>query len=78
MPRIIAILEKWLPRNKFDVFGKESLLKTSIPYYILTLLATIGFFIEKPNPYLFIAISYSLFPILDEIFSFDSRNPTSK
>ena len=78
MSSFIARLEKCLPRKKFDVFGKDSLLKTSIPYYILTLLPTIGLLIERPNPYIFIAISYSVFPILDEIFSFDSRNPTSK
>ena len=45
MQDLIARLEKCLPRNKFDVFGKDSLLKTSVPYYILTLLPTIGLLI---------------------------------
>lgn len=76
MSQVISWLEHWLPRKKIDIFGKDSLLKTSLPYYILTVLPAIGLFVDKPNPYLFIAISYSVFPLLDEIFSFDNRNPT--
>jgi alkane 1-monooxygenase len=75
--QLIQRLEQRLPRSKLDVFGRDSLLKTSIPYYILTLLPALGLFVERPNPYIFIAISYAAFPLLDELFSFDSRNPTS-
>jgi hypothetical protein len=37
-----------------------------------------GLFVDYPNPYIFIAITYAGFPLLDEIFSFDSRNPSAQ
>lgn len=73
---MIVILERWLPRKKLDIFGKDSLLKTSLPYYLLTVLPMLNLFNLSPNPYVFIAITYAVFPLLDEIFSLDERNPS--
>ena len=47
MMQIISQLEKILPRNKLDIFGKDSLLKTSLPYYTLTLLAAFNYLLAK-------------------------------
>jgi hypothetical protein len=30
------------------------------------------------NPYIFVAIIYAFFPLLDEIFSLDGRNPSNE
>jgi hypothetical protein len=40
------------------------------------LLTGLGLFSKAINPFIFISLVYSLFPILDEIFSLDTRNPT--
>jgi hypothetical protein len=50
-------------------------MKTSLPYYLLAILALAGLPFKLPNPFPFIAIVYAGFPILDEIFSLDERNP---
>ena len=62
---IIGELEKRLPRNKIDIFGKDSLLKTCLPYYILAIISASGFLLKNPNPFPYIALIYSIFPILD-------------
>lgn len=78
MSQLAYNLVKWLPNKKLDIFGKDSLLMTSIPYYILALTMGAGLLLEDPNPFLFIAIIYAVFPLLDEMFSLDSRNPNNK
>ena len=65
MNRLLVHLEKVLPRNKVDIFGKDSLIMSSLPYYTLALLALSGFLLKRPNPFPYIAIVYCLFPILD-------------
>jgi len=42
MNGILSTLEKILPRNKINVFGKDSLMKSSIPYYMLTVITLSG------------------------------------
>lgn len=37
------MLEGWLPRKKIDIFGKDSLLNSSIPYYMLTIIPAFVF-----------------------------------
>lgn len=64
-------LEKWLPRRKIDIFGKNSLIHTSLPYYILSLIMFVGFIItddfdkDKFKPFLYVSLTYFVFPILD-------------
>lgn len=79
----IARLEQWLPRRKIYIFGKDSLMMSSLPYYTLALLTASALFTtfgdpqaSKFKPFLFISIVYAIFPILDELFSLDERNPT--
>jgi hypothetical protein len=72
------MIEKALPSKKLDIFGKNSLLNSTIPYYLLALLSLSGLLFERPNPYPFIVIIYAIFPLLDEFFSLDERNPSNE
>ncbi len=78
MSQLMERLESLLPNRKLDIFGKDSLLHSTAPYYLLTILPAAGLIGDKPNPYLFIAIIYAVFPLLDEIFSLDERNPSNE
>lgn len=51
-------------------------MKSSLPYYMLTVIPAIVLFIDRPNPYVLIAFAYAGLALLDEIFAFDNRNPT--
>jgi hypothetical protein len=75
MSALIDRLEKFLPRKKIGTFGKDGLLKNSLPYYVLAFLTFSGLTMKNLNPFPYIAIVYALFPILDEVFSLDERNP---
>lgn len=72
------MIEKALPSKRLDIFGKNSLINSTIPYYVLALLSLSGVMLEKPNPYPFIVIIYAVFPLLDEFFSLDERNPSNE
>lgn len=65
MNRIISNIERAIPRRKIDIFGKDSLIHTSFPYYILAALTMAGLLMKNPNPFPFIAIIYAAFPLLD-------------
>jgi hypothetical protein len=67
MTQMITRLEQWLPRQKIDIFGKGSLMSSSLPYYTLALLTASGLVTSTSEfkPFFFISIIYSLFPILD-------------
>lgn len=51
---------------------------SSLPYYMLTLLSIAVLLIDRPNPYVLILVGYSALAFLDEIFSFDTRNPSNQ
>ncbi len=79
MSTIISHLERLLPRKKIDIFGEDSLINSSLPYYIIGVLsAAVGLILNPTNsdPFLFIWNLYVVFPLLDEIFRLDERNPT--
>lgn len=71
------MLEARLPHKKIDIFGKDSLLKSSLPYYMLTIIPAIVLTLDRPNPYVLIAFAYAGLALLDEVFAFDHRNPTN-
>lgn len=52
-------------------------MNSTIPYYLLTILPATAIFIRIPNPCIYIALIYAVFPLLDEIFSLDSKNPNN-
>ena len=78
MINVIKHIEKRFPHNNLDIFGKDSLLMTSLPYYILAFASTIPLFLIKPNPFPFIVMIYAAIPLMDEFFSLDQRNPSEK
>ena len=43
MKSIISKVEQLLPHSKIDIFGKDQLLHSSFPYYLLLLLEVIVF-----------------------------------
>lgn len=51
---------------------------SSLPYYTLALLVSFGLFKGDADPFLLIAIVYSAFPVLDELFAYDERNPSKE
>lgn len=72
---MIAQLEQCLPKKKLDIFGKNSLIMSSLPYYTLSILSAVSLFSTWSSyskiAFLLIVIVYAVFPILDEIFSLD-------
>ena len=79
MENFVTAIDRLLPRKKIDIFGKDSWLKTSLPYYLLPALI-LRFIIGSMADESFgmIAIIYAALPILDEIFSLDERNPNKE
>lgn len=73
---LIEKLETLLPHTKIDIFGKKSLMDSSLPYYLLTVLSIAALLIDQPNPYVLIVIAYAGLAFLDEAFSLDTRNPS--
>jgi hypothetical protein len=67
-----------LPRKRIDIFGKDSLLKSSLPYYMLTVIPAIVLVMDRPNPFILIAFAYAGLSLLDEVFAFDTRNPNKE
>ena len=75
MNNIIRKAESLIPRNKIHIFGKNNLIHSCLPYYTLALVTAFGLFQNKPDPFILMALVYTAFPLLDEIFSLDERNP---
>lgn len=75
---MIKKIEQWLPRNKFEIFGKNNVVKSPLPYYIMAFVTSLGFLADSIDPFIFLAIVYSFFPIMDELFSLDNANPSEK
>lgn len=53
-------------------------MKTSLPYYLLSVIPLMALPFDLPNPFPFIAVIYAGLPILDELFSLDERNPDER
>jgi alkane 1-monooxygenase len=49
---------------------------STVPYYILAAITFAGFFSLSSHAFVFIAIIYSILPLLDEFVSMDWKNPT--
>ena len=53
-------------------------MKSPFPYFLAFILSLNFYFREIPNPFLFLAIAFSIFPLMDELFSLDEDNPTEE
>lgn len=60
-------LVRTLPSNKADIFGEDSLLMNSLPYYMLLLISVLGrtIYLETGNSFLILFVIYALLPLLD-------------
>lgn len=76
MEIIATKVETWLPKSKIDLFGKDQLLHSSIPYYLLASLMMLAHIGASQSGFLFIFIVYTILPLMDEFFSLDLRNPS--
>lgn len=78
MDKVTKSICRLLPSNKIDVFGKDSLLNSTFPYYLLPLITLFvgAIHIKTQNSFLILFILYAFIPLLDEFFSLDERNPT--
>lgn len=56
-----------MPSHSIDIFGSNSLLFSSLPYYVLlaVMVIGIGLFDLTGNPYLLLFIIYGLIPSVD-------------
>lgn len=78
MNAVISGIEKILPKRKVDVFGKNSLMFNSLPYYFLFSIMILFRLGGLQSGFAFIFIIYGVLPLLDEFFSLDQRNPTKE
>ena len=69
---------KIFPKNKINIFGKEGLLHSTVPYYLLAVLMLSAINGATQVGYLFIVLIYTVLPLLDEFFELDLRNPTKE
>lgn len=58
-------IEALLPKKKLDIFGKNSLLHNTFPYYLLASMILLGHFGEGENVFMFIFVIYTVLPLLD-------------
>ncbi len=77
MDQLVTLVEKMLPAKKIDVFGKDSLMNSSLPYYLLAAIMLYGATSVWDNAWSLIFIAYTVLPAFDEIFSYDLRNPSN-
>ena len=78
MSVIIKGLAKFIPEKGIDIFGKNQLLMTSLPYYCLIGILLMTYATIFIHPWFLIALIYSIIPLLDELFTRDYRNPTEE
>ena len=74
------VLSSFIPSNKVDIFGSDSLMTRTFPYYLLLLVEVAGLWTHHvtQNPFIILFIIYSFVPLLDEFFSLDGRNPSKE
>jgi hypothetical protein len=78
MDAAVSLVEKMMPGKKIDVFGKDSLMSSSVPYYILAAIMFYGASSVWDNAWSLIFIAYTVLPAFDEIFAYDLRNPSNE
>lgn len=78
MNHLFQTLESFLPSKKLIFNPSDSLLMSSVPYYILPALIVLAVFFIETYSFIIIAIIYSVLPLLDEVISMDWRNPNKQ
>jgi len=75
---LAKLVEKLLPAKKINIFGKDSLMMTSFPYYLLTLILVMSYSLLWNHAWSVMMFIYVLMPLLDEICTQDTRNPNEQ
>jgi len=75
---LAKLVQKVLPDKKIDIFGKDSLMMTSFPYYQMTFILIMSYSLLWNHAWSVMAFIYVLLPLLDEICTQDTRNPTEQ
>ena len=79
MKSIATFINDTLLGHKLDPFGKEDVLMTCLPYLIPLIMEFIYYqFLLFEHAWLGVLIIYSLFPLLDELFKLDLKNPNER
>ena len=78
MKSAVDAIKLMLPSKKIDAFGKDSLMFSCMPYYILAGITLLAARYSWDHSWLFVCFLYVFLPFLDEVFSLDLRNPTEQ
>ena len=78
MNRVRNVIERNLPTSKLNIFGKDSWMNSTLPYYILIVVEVLTVVGGMKNCFFFIFIVYGALPLLDEICTLDERNPSKE
>lgn len=62
---LINLIQSALPAKRYDPFGKNSLMFSTVPYYIFAAVIAVGSFIVWDHAWLLLLIIYGLLPLLD-------------
>jgi hypothetical protein len=78
--RMWSTLEKFLPHKKLHWFHHDKLMRSGVPYYMLAAITGFGILLHyyNDNPFTVLWVVYTVIPLLDEIFTIDSTNPTKQ
>jgi len=71
-------LTKFIEKILLDIFGKDSLMMTSFPYYLFTLILVMPYSLLGNHAWSVKTFIYVLMPLLDKICPQDTRNPTEQ
>ncbi len=76
MTSFLNSIRQSIAAKKIHIFGKDDLLHSSIPYYLITALMLYGIGFVWTQAWSLIFVAYVLLPYFDEIFAMDLRNPS--
>lgn len=65
MSRFVRYIEPLLPKQQLDIFGEDSLLMTSLPYYSLIAAMLLGYRLIWNHPWFLVLLIYAILPLLD-------------
>ena len=65
MESMVTAFLRLIPSKKIDMFGEDSLMSSSLPYYLLPVVVGYGILTVWDNAWSLLFITYALLPALD-------------
>jgi len=65
MEAMVTAFLRLIPSKKIDMFGEDSLMSSSLPYYLLPVVVGYGILTVWDNAWSLLFITYALLPALD-------------